>query len=346
MKQLLLIAFIPVLSFGQMNMREERKLNEIRYLDDWELNGIQNVYYNQKTNHVKAANVASVTYLHQNRKKAPQVTYTKWYNTEGKLIKTANKTDTVHFYYQDTLLISIHRKSKKHEYLTTITYDDQSRITSKTVQKNKQPQVTTFYTYYKGFKRAKVERKTFGKKPHSYVLVHEYEPLLDRLSKSVFTIDNKIKQTWNYECNEKGKIVDTKLETVNSQCRFEQTNNDGSYSIFTRSIVDGKVQLTETLHDADSTFIGYKSFYDDSIVKHSYMIKGNIEENKSFNKKGKLVDHTEKEMDAFGNQTAHYRFNKKGIRKNVSICTFNEKHLLTSISYNDKYVSLMQYTYF
>jgi hypothetical protein len=346
MKHLILFVLLPVLSYGQMNHREQKKLNEIRYFDEWELNGINNIYFNQKTNHVKEAKVSSITYLNKNKNKAAKVSYKKWYNPTGKIIRMESKTDTVVYNYQDTLLVSIHRKSKKNEYFTSITYDDQHRVSSKSIKKNNQLTMETYYTYFKGQKRTRIERKSYGKKPHTYLLENEYEPILDRITKTTYSVDGILKQTWNYECNEKGKIVDTKLETVNSQCRFEQSNNDGSYSVFTRSIVDGKVQLTETLHSADSTFIGYKSFYNDSVVKYSYMKIGNTEQNKSFNKHGKLIAHSEKEMDAFGNQIAEYKFNKKGERKTRSINTFNEKHLLTSITYEEKYVTLIQYTYF
>lgn len=347
MKQLLLITLLPFIGFGQMNSRELRKLNEIKFIDDWEMNGIQAIHFNQKSNHVKTAKVQSVTYLHHTKKKkTPKVSYKKWYNEDGKVIRTEYKSDTVTYAYKDTLLVSIHRHFKKDEYFTAIQYDDQNRIISKTVEKNHKPLVATYYAYYKNLKRTKIERKTFGRKPHTYVLVHEYEPILDRLSKSVYTIDGEIKQTWNYECNEKGKIVDTKIEAMNSQCHFEQNNLDGSYSVFTRSIVNGKVQLTESLYTADSVFIGYNSFYNDSLLKSSYRKNDAIEVSKSFSKRGKLIYHYEKEMDEFGNQLSYKRFNKAGKITSQDVSQYNEFHLLTSIAYKEKYFSLMEYTYY
>ncbi len=347
MKQLLLITLLPFLGFGQMNSRELHELNKIKYLDDWEMNGIQAIHSNQKSNYIKTTKVQSVTYLHYSKKKkTPKVSYKKWYNEDGKVIRTENKTDTVTFEYKDTLLVSIFRQSKKDEYFTAIQYDDQNRMISKTIEKNHKPLVTTYYSYYKNLKRTKIERKTFGRKPHTYVLVNEYEPILDRLSKSIYTIDGEIKQTWNYECNEKGKIVDTKIEAVNSQCHYEQNNLDGSYSVFTRSIVNGKVQLTETLYTADSIFNGFNTFYNDSLLKSSFRKNGTTEVNKSFSKRGKLIYHYEKEMDEFGNQLSYKRFNKKGEITSQDVYRYNEFHLLTSIAYREKYISLMEYTYY
>lgn len=346
MKQLILFSLMPFLTLAQLNKREEHKLNEMRYYDAWEFGEIQHLYYNQKASNAKESKVQSVTYLHGNQRKATKVSFRKWYNQAGKLVRTESKSDTVFYAYQDTLLTTIHRKTKKVDYLTQITYDDQHRMLTKTVKKNNQLQSINTYSYFKGQLRAQMERKTFGRNAHTYLLVNEYEALLHRITKTTFSIDGKIKQTWNYECNEKGKLVDTKLETVNSECRFEQSNSDGSYSIFRRTIVNGKPQLTEILYAADSSQIGFQSYYNDSVVKYSYRKNGNSEMHTNYSKKGKIIGCREIVFDDYGNQIAQNSIDKKGNKKNNSISETNDKHLIVRTTYNNRYVSLFQYTYF
>jgi hypothetical protein len=346
MKQLFFVFLLPFVGFSQLNHREEHQLNDIRYYEYWELSNLQNPYYNQKGTIVKEAKVQSVTYLHGDKRNAAKVSYRKWYNEDGKIIRTESKNDTVYFTYQDTLLVSIHRITKHTDYLTQVTYDEQQRVATKTVQKNNKLSSTTQYTYFKGQKKTRIERIVLGRKAHSYVLINEFEPLLERISKTTFLIDGEIKQIWNYECNEKGTIVDTKLERVNSECRFEQTNRDGSYSIFNRTIINGKVHLTETLFAADSTRIGYNTYHSDTVLKSSFIRKGNVEESKGFTKHGKLTYHQENKYDDYGNLIEQNTISKNGKRKNTSISETNEQHLIVRSTYNNRFVSLFQYTYF
>ena len=345
MKLVVLISLLPALALAQLSSKNQRKLNELRYYDDWGLNSIQQIYYYSKKDQIKGSLVESVKYISVKRNGKERLSYTKWYNESGKVVKTANKRDTVYIDYQDSLVIATRRHTEKHRYRTKYAYDEQQRIISREEFKDDQLTQSTHYGYYMGKQKTFIERKTFGKNAHTYRLENSYDTLLHRVSKTVFLVDGKLKQQWNYECNEKGKIVDTKIETTNSQCLFEQENLDGSYSIFTRSIINGKVKLTESLYSADSVYLGYRSYEKDSVLTQSYLINGNLEESKIYSRKGKVLFHQERVFDTFGNQLAHYEFDKKGNRRIISTCVYNAKNLLTEVTFTKNFKQRFEYTF-
>lgn len=345
MKLFLLFTCLPMMAFAQLSNKERSKLNQLRYYDEIELERSYLTFYVSKKNHFKGSNVASMSSIHVENNGKEQLKYTKKYDRSGSLMEVTGQNYSKKYAYQDSLLIQVFTKEKHNTFLTKYTYDEQGRLKCKEQFENDKPTQTTTYTYYQKKLRATTERIVYGRKTHVYRLENTYDTLLHQLSKSAFLVDGEVKQLWNYACNEKGSIVDTKLETTNSQCHFEQENADGSYSKFTRTIENGKVKLTEMLFQADSTYMGYKSYEHDSILVQSYLIRGQVEEIKLYSKKGKLQFHHEFVLDEFGNQTAHRSYDKKGQRKTISTCTFNEKHLLETYQFGKKSKYRFDYTY-
>lgn len=346
MKQLLLLLFLPLTGFAQLNKKETQHLYSVRFSSEWELQNMQQLYFrtNQKligSNQVKMAYVYNL-----NKKGKPKYESRYFYNEDGKIAAKIYKSDTVNFRYNDTLLIELVRKNRKGIHVTTYQYDEQNRLTGKEYRKNNKLISQTTIGYYKDKKRSFTEEANFDKKKHVYRIDNQYDTLLNRVERTTYAVDGKIKRIWNFECDERGKPEKSKVEAISSSCVYNQSNNDGSYSVFTRNLQNGEYILYETLYASDSTNYGFRRFEKDTILVYEQIKNDRITVSKYFSNKGKFSHSTTKTEDENGNLLEEVRLNKKEHEKSRLKITYNNLSLPETVQYMPgKYKTHYEYTY-
>lgn len=333
MKLIVLLLFIPFAAIAQLNKKERLHLNSVRFFSEWELQNVQRLYFysNQKltvSNHVKTA------IRYNLNKKGKRKYETRFhYDEKGKILSKWYKNDTVNYAYNDTLLVEIARKARKDMHLTTYRYDAQNRLIGKEYRKNNQLISQTTIGYFSDKKRSYTEEVSFGRKKHVYRIDNQYDSLLNRLEKSVYTIDGKIKRVWNYECDERGKPEKSKVEALSSSCVYNQSNNDGSYSVFARNLQDGEYILYETLYSKDSTVYGFRHFKEDTILVYEQIKTDLTTVSKSFSSKGEFRYSITKTEDGNGNLLEEIYVNKKHQEKSRLKITYNAFLLPETVQY-------------
>lgn len=159
-----------------------------------------------------------------------------------------------------------------------------------------------------------------------------------KLTKTEQYKKGKLKRSWVHECKEQGELLaSTKTEMTSSKCEFREESADGSYVIFTRTIVQGKTILNKKTFSKDSLLIKYEDFDKDSVLTYYWKTENNVRETMNFRKgkisfgwkttyddagnlvktqyfrKGKLTSTTKNEYDSNGNKilVEHYSGKKQ-----------------------------------
>ena len=347
MKQLVLLLFLPLTGFTQLSKKESQHLYSVRFSSEWELQNMQQLYF--QTNHsLTVTNHVKMAYRYNLTKKGKRKFETRYiYNENGKIAAKMYKSDTVNFTYKDTLLIEVARKDRKDIHLTTYQYDDQNRLTGKEYRKNNKLISQTTIGYYKKKMRSFTEEVNFDKKKHVYRIDNQYDTLLNRVERSLYTVDGKTKRVWNYECDERGKPEKSKVEAVSSSCVYNQSNNDGSFSVFSRNLQNGEYILYETLYAKDSVVYGFRRFEKDTILVYEQIKTDLNTVSKNFSDKGKLKSTVTKTEDDHGNLLEEVRLDKKMREKSRLKITYNNLSLPETIQYvPGKSKACFEYTYY
>lgn len=199
--------------------------------------------------------------------------YIQQFNPKGKLIYSNNPSAKFEYkaeYLNDTLMTYSYSKDKKgNTNESKITYTN-GKIKTYESFKNGKRELSESYTYSSSNKI--LTSLVIDKKNHKREMNFEYNEE-DKLKKSTYFIDGKLKKVWNYECKPQGEIiVASKEEETSSRCQFRSENNDGSYSIFTRTIKKEIPYLSEMKYTADSVYYESNDYIKDTILKTKWEI--------------------------------------------------------------------------
>ncbi len=290
MRALSLIMLLPFAAAASPNHKPIPKLYQVesaRYQILYFSNNA--IYFFTAENLAKENKVKTVSMYELNRKNEKKITETKTYNPAGSVIKRVSENVTTNYsYINDTLISSIERITKKGKYLTTYTYDDQFRVTKYVSSENGKPIYQYDFRYFKDKEVASTKYTTFGKQNHVYEMITEYDDLLNTKTDASYLVDGEVRKTWNYTCDDKGTLVDTKKIEHVTECKNRESNPDGSYSVFTRTVEKGKNYLVRVDYTKDSLYSGHFKYYNDSVLIERSTHENNVSIYETFSEKGKL----------------------------------------------------------
>ncbi len=262
------------------------------------------------------------------------------YNQKGRILSSKSPTyERMSTYFNDTLESTrlTNRKGKTTEF--KINYTPNGKILDEEKYRNGKT-ISVVHNTYLNNHIVSPEEVYKGKKS---ALKNTYNESGD-LTKTVYFKNGKIKKSWVYECKPEGELyASVKTEIISSSCEYKAESADGSYSVYTRTIREGKPYLVQETFSKDSVKTSIKRFENDSIMTYSWIrnsnsvteqhfINGklkrvetwNYDENnhlvsKEFLKKNKLRKTYKFQYDSNGNQTRFEKF--KGANKKLSYTT-------------------------
>nr|WP_294859119.1 hypothetical protein [uncultured Fluviicola sp.] len=347
-KLLLLLLLFPCTSFAWIGQdSEDFVLSYLRWGAKYELgyDYQQNMFYGANTKTMKQNKVKVVKSFSVNKHGSKKVWYERTFDLSGRLIQMKTDYNTVNYKFTDTLLSEIQRITKNHTFNTRIGYDSQSRIITIRSFKDEKLNAETRYVYFSGDLTSLVEKKTYGKKEKIYRLETDYDDLLKKATESRYVINGELKKRWIYRCDEKGKIQESKSDEV-TQCQYYGSNNDGSYTNYTRTIENGKDYLQEITFDKDSVMTGYKRFLHDSILVNHNTYSKEKDVYEAYRKNGKRSYKLIREKDKNGNTIRHidcYKPRDKAIITTSFI--YSESNLIQEVTYQSGRKVQFEYTY-
>ena len=296
-------------------------------------------------NAAKENKVQSVTgYMISKRGKKEELD-TKIFDVQGRMVQLNRKHSKEVYTYLDTLLTEVITTTKRSVTKRTYEYDEEDRMIASKYYKDDKLVSAFRFEYFDRIRRSLVEHTVYARKTTVSALKTSYDELLKKPTSAVFTVNGKVKKTWNYDCKEKGELVKSPTEVVSSQCKFQQDNNDGSYSVFIRSIEQGKTYLTQTDFSKDSIFISQYKYFNDTILVEETIKDGKNFSYKYYSEKGKFQRKYEALYDEFGNQLAFMNYNHRNKLVYFTKATYNTQHLVTQVELGKKWKHTFEYNF-
>jgi|GEM_PF-2072671 len=290
-KALLFLLFVPLFSHAQKSMQHYYSMNQLT-------SPYKNSYYEEPfaseklRKQLQIKDVQIVETNGRGREKKSRMTF----NTMGKTLFSENSRRTLnHTYLHDTLEISKVYKRKRKVFETKSTYENGQPTSVSSYSNGKLASSVTLQ--YNAQQQPTESVMKIGKK--TYVIQHTYGAD-NKLSKTVYFVQGKIKKEWIYACKPEGEIVASKTEAMSSFCTYQSESADGSYSTFTRSLREGKPYLFKQTYNKDSVLLSRQSYLRDSILVWESKKEGNVETMTSYKESGKLRYKQTHTFDAAG----------------------------------------------
>jgi len=346
MKILLLFLFIPLLTFSQFDEKDEHLQALYRAPSHLYQHWNNVIYFYSNTTTAKKNSVEKVIQYKKTKKGERKEVETKTFDEGGRIIQRKNNYEDVSLIYKDTLLVETVNIRKRTTEKNTYSYDDQDRmIGSKRYRNNKLVSVYRF-EYFNQHKRSLVEYTVYKRKTQVYQLKTTYDSLLKTPVSAIYTINGKTAKTWDYSCNEKGKLSANSTEALTSQCTYNQENNDGSYSTFSRTIRNGKAYLTQIDYTKDSVSLGYCHYYNDTVLLVRSVKTGLSHLYEEFSENGKFKLKTAFLDDENGNQLSIIHYNRRNKIIGSVRGQYDSHNLITEVVYQDKTQRFFEYSFY
>lgn len=347
MKTLLTLSlFIPFGVFSR-NHSDGEVLNHLKWGSEY-LIGYQwesSIYAYANASVLKKNKVHTVVSYKTKKNGKKEVQMTKTFNESGNLIQKVRGNETTDYIFTEDLLTKIIRTNKGNVWSTVCSYDDQKRVVSIRKMKNEKLLTETTYTYFEGLKTSVVQQKDFDGKQKTYRYETDYDAVLKKPTESRYLINGELDKKWTYSCDEKGKAAKSEVEEV-TQCSYTAANNDGSYVIFSRTIEDNEIYLQETTFSKDSVYIGYKRFYNDTILVSSQVKVGNKSTYEAYRKNGKFMSRTISEFDERGNNIGYQYFNSREKQTSFMKAKYLDNDLVQEVTYKMGRGLTFEYSYY
>ncbi len=206
------------------------------------------------------------------------------YNAQGRLVHSKNDNfERTSTYLNDTLEIN---RVIVHNGKTSVlkrTYNEQGKLVLE--EKWEEDKLKTkIENTYRGDQLTNAKLLYKG---DQYEMKYEFNED-QKLTRSDFYKNNKLKQSWNYSCRPEGEaLVASKNEMISSKCEYRDESADGSYAIFTRTIKNGNIQLIKETYSKDSVRLLQEIFHDDTVLVSKVEYNKNETIHSSY-KKGKV----------------------------------------------------------
>ncbi len=208
------------------------------------------------------------------------------YNKMGKNTSYISKKWTQEKQYvNDTLESYVVTSRKKQKTEVKSTYSD-GDLSSRSIFDDGKLR-STYTLAYNENKKVTSSKLTRNKK--IYEIQNSYNNQENKLIKTVYLINSKIKKQWIYECKQEGQLVASKTEELSSFCTYKEESVDGSYTTFTRTLRDGKPYLNKQIFNKDSILVTSKTFLNDTILVWEKTKINNVETFINYKKSGKFT---------------------------------------------------------
>lgn len=351
--QLFLLFFSPL--FAQENFISSHYYLTGHFYDEDNMDFYSDAFYFSYAPKMKrkASGVSEITITNTNKKGKKRIIIQQ-FNKNGMLVYVKNKSIGYQFnasYQDDSLIVYSSKKYPKKHFESKYTYE-KGKIKNKMELKNGKLIRETLNQYTSAGKILSSETHSKGK---IRKLIYEYNEE-GKLKKTSFTIDGKVKKIWNHECREKGEaIASIKEEIVSSKCEYREESADGSYTVFVRTIQNGKTYLRESKYTKDSVLFEVNRYKNDTIlfekrtITKGYEVETEYKRGKPtfqthykfqngeisaywYTKKGKFKYGYENSYDEKGKKIGRKSFGKKGkdFPTSESVYTFDENGLVLS----------------
>lgn len=147
-----------------------------------------------------------------------------------------------------------------------------------------------------------------------YEMIYTYNSE-NKLVKTEFLKNKKVKQSWVYECKPEGELTaTTKTEILSSKCEYREESLDGSYAVFTRTIRDSKPYLEKQTFTKDSIKIRQEYFVNDTVLTYRWSFENKIELKENF-KKGKLISYDKSILNNQNKCIEQVRYKRNKLKK-------------------------------
>ncbi|TNE55652.1 MAG: hypothetical protein EP338_02440 [Bacteroidetes bacterium] len=237
-----------------------------------------------RKNKIQSIQEESSYYNKRGKKDSFQKTST--FNRLGKTLQIKREKSLLEYQYEnDSLPIYICNQWKKRKIETKITYNRNHPVL---IEK-----------YAKGKLSSSILRSfnEHGKLLYSIWIdgrmTREVRYTYDESGRKTRTLqfrNGKLKKSWIHECKEEGELASNKKELLSSVCEYREESADGSFTIFQRSIRNGKSFLLKQHFNRDTVKLSSEYFVHDTVLISSnhYNIETRTWTNQNF-KKGKLT---------------------------------------------------------
>lgn len=309
------IILITINAFGQINLPTGLYFDQFQGESFFETNTI---FYSRIKNKIKTEEITNT-----NRKGKSSNRSIK-YNAFGRL--TYSKSENVEInntYLNDTLPIQTIWKGKNRTYETNKIYDEKYNLLSEIEKTNDKITSKCLYTYNSNNKITN-RLHLFGKKlKYSSEMKYFYNQE-NKLNKTQFYRNGKLKTEWNYDCNSQGEIkkdVDSK-----NVCKWTEELENGNYTTYTRTNFKNESYLTKNQFNKDSVLFKVENFINDSTLIYSEELNKDSKIVRRYSKKGKIK----------GEKISIYLDEKLLFKSRFSLFLFSKKYTIDEFYYDNQ----------
>jgi hypothetical protein len=336
MKYLSLLLFLPFAVSSQQyyNDHQYNSLYNMQSLIRYKwYNWDPNVVYGGKD--VRTAGIDTVKRFHTKHGKQTLIN-TDVYNGNGQLVADIYPERRYDYRYNDTLLTEMTATYKRGKTGRSVyRYDDSGNLIA--IENFYNDKQTDHYRFAFSGDLCTLREYTdlTHRKKRVYVIESTYSDE-GKIMSSVYSVNGEVKRTWDYSCNDKGTLTDGKKAEQTSLCTYDQQNNDGSYTVFTRTINKGIPYLTQVDYSADSVAIGRKEFVNDTILVSEYIFTERLQRYNFYTAKGKYKRGYENTLDDQQRKIMTRSIDKRQRTVSSTEITYNEKGLIAGINLLNK----------
>jgi hypothetical protein len=235
------------------------------------------------------------------------------YNRLGRLFYSKSENiEMNNTYLNDSLPIQTIWKGKNRTYETNKIYEEKYNLLSE-IQKKNDKITSKCLSTYNSNNNITNRFHLFGNKlKHSSEMKYFYNQE-NKINKTQFFRDGKLKTEWNYDCNTQGEIkkdVDSK-----NICKWTEESENGNYTTYTRTNFENKSYLTKNQFTKDSMLFKVENFINDSTLIYSEIINKDSKIVRRYSEKGKMkgekINIYLDDMLQFKSRFSLYLFSKK-----------------------------------
>jgi hypothetical protein len=300
------ILLITIKAFGQINIPLPAGVYFDQIIGEsyFETNTIFNARIKNK---IKTEEITTI-----NRKGKSSIRIIQ-YNRLGRLIYSKSENiEMNNTYLNDTLPIQTIWKGKNRTYETNKIYDEKYNLLSEIQKKNDKITSKCLFTYNSNNTITNRFHLFGNKLKHSSEMRYFYNQE-NKINKTQFFRDGKLKTEWNYDCNSQGEIkkdVDSK-----NICKWTEELENGNYTTYTRTNFENKSYLTKNQFTKDSILFKVENFINDSTLIYSEIINKDSKIVRRYSEKGKMkgekINIYLDDMLQFKSRFSLYLFSKK-----------------------------------
>jgi len=333
MKKILLLLCIPYILLAG-NKDDLKYLNQVRW--NYSQNNLVRenaIFWMGNANAAQINKVATVMRFKVKKNGEKELIETKVYNKQGMIVERIYRDTKTTYQYNDTLLISTFTQNKKSTFGSSYVYDKEQRLIHIKQFKNGKMRSETRYVYFEKNKLLSTEEIIYGKRTKVIRYETTFDEILKKPTAAFYYVNGDLIKQWDFSCQEQGEIV-KKDEKQASECTYNQSNADGSYSIFKRIIEDKKLYLNRTDFTKDSIFIANYRYYNETVLISKNSFENNLSVYEAYTQKGKLRYKSIAKYDENKNILHSEYYNRRNKKRSNSTYNYIKNGLIKEYIFN------------